>query len=319
MNIVTRIAFGSHLYGTNTPNSDLDFKSVYLPKAREILLQRVQESVGQKIKSADGLKNSPADVDDEAYSLQRYLKLLSEGQTVAMDMLFAPSPLITTDLWINIQFNRDKLITKRSAAFVGYCRQQANKYGIKGSRVAAAKIAMEFFTDKQASLGTTAKVGECGSLPSGEHMQSVTKETTPGKEETYFECCNRMVGFKNTVKEAAQIFTRIYEEYGARARRAQNNDGIDWKALSHAVRVGHEALELLETGFITFPLPNSAHIIEIKQGVLSYDAVAEEIESLLTGVESASIVSTLRDSADQEFIDSLIEEEYGRVVRGDPA
>ena len=316
MNLVARIEFGSHLYGTNTELSDLDFKSVYLPAAREILLQRVQESVGEKVKPTEGLKNSPKDVDDEAYSLQRYLKLLSEGQTVAMDMLFAPNPLFSTTLWQEIRENKDKLITKRSAAFVGYCRQQANKYGIKGSRVSAAKIAMDFFSERLALLGTTAKVGECGDIPSGEHMRIVTKETTPGKEETYFECCNRMVGFKNTAKEAAQIFTRIYEEYGARARRAQSNDGIDWKALSHAVRVGHEVLELLATGFITFPLVNAAHILKIKQGSVGYDSVAEEIENLLLAVEEASMKSQLRDSADFDFIDSIVEREYGNVVAG---
>ena len=100
------------------------------------------------------------DVDTETFSLQQYFKLLTEGQTVALDMLFNPWPETATPLWGHIVRNREKLLTKKSAAFVGYCRQQANKYGIKGSRVAAAKEAMERFRDLMEQAGTTAKVGD---------------------------------------------------------------------------------------------------------------------------------------------------------------
>jgi len=313
LNTIVRIEFGSHLYGTNTATSDHDYKSVYIPCASDILLQRVKGSTGHKVKRYEGMKNDPEDTDDEAYSLQRYLGLLAEGQTVSIDMLFTPKPLISTPLWEEIRANKDLLLTKRSAAFVGYCRTQANKYGIKGSRVAAAKDAAEFFSEHQLSNGTTAKVGDLEPLLSdlfGEHTRVITKETTPGKFETYFECCNRMVGFKNTLKEAAAIYKRIYDEYGHRARLAQTNEGIDWKALSHAVRVANEAVELLTTANVTFPLANAEHILEIKKGLLSYEVVAEEIEGLLIDVEKASATSNLRDVADAEFIDSLVKRVY---------
>ncbi len=317
MNTVVRIEFGSHLYGTNTETSDHDYKSVYIPCGSDILLQRVKGSTGHEVKRYEGMKNSPQDTDDEAYSLQRYLGLLAEGQTVSIDMLFAPSPLISTPLWEEIRANKDRLLTKKSAAFVGYCRTQANKYGIKGSRVAAAKRAAEFFLDHHRSSGATAKVGELEPLLSGlfdEHTRVITKETAPGKFETYFECCNRMVGFKNTLKEAASIYTRIYDEYGHRARLAQTNEGIDWKALSHAVRVANEAMELLMTANVTFPLPNRDHILAIKKGLLPYGKVAEEIEGLLLDVERASEVSTLRNDPDTKFIDALVKKVYRESV-----
>ncbi len=45
MDLIVEMRFGSHLYGTATPQSDLDFKAVYLPAARDILLQRVHDTV----------------------------------------------------------------------------------------------------------------------------------------------------------------------------------------------------------------------------------------------------------------------------------
>ena len=39
LNIVVKMKFGSHLYGTSTPLSDTDYKAVYIPEARDIILQ----------------------------------------------------------------------------------------------------------------------------------------------------------------------------------------------------------------------------------------------------------------------------------------
>lgn len=317
---IVRIKFGSHLYGTSTPQSDLDFKAVHIPPAREILLQKVRESVSNKReKPADGIKNLAGEMDEESYSLQRYLGLLAQGQTVAIDMLFSPKPLEASDLWWRLRANKDRLLTKRSAAFVGYCRTQANKYGIKGSRVAAAKDASEFFAVQLAEHGPTAKLTEIeGLLPTlvGEHTQLIEQQVNSAGDTGWFiECCNRKCGFTNTIKAAYEIYSRIYENYGARARLAQNNEGVDWKALSHAVRVGQEAMELLTTGEITFPLRNAPEIMRIKQGQVPYDDVAAVIESLLGEVEAASETSVLPESADQEWIDNLVCEVYETEVR----
>lgn len=96
---------------------------------------------------------------------------------------------------------------------------------------------------------------------------------------------------------------------------AESNEGIDWKALSHAVRVGNEALELLTEGWVTFPLPNALHIMKIKKGLLPYNQVAEEIEQLLVEVEIASGKSHLREEPDYEWIDDTVASVYGEEVK----
>ena len=45
MNLVVKMKFGSHLYGTSTPLSDIDYKAVYIPEARDIILQRIQGTI----------------------------------------------------------------------------------------------------------------------------------------------------------------------------------------------------------------------------------------------------------------------------------
>lgn len=320
MKTVVRMKFGSHLYGTNTPQSDMDFKAVHIPDAKDILLQRVAGSISDKRNKGEGEKNLAGETDQESYSLQRFLELLVDGQTVAIDMLFAPEEMLleTSDLWNLIQSNRHLLLTKKSAAFVGYCRTQANKYGIKGSRVAAARDAAKFFKESLAVLGPQAKVVEVADNLDellGEHSTIIEQKiNSSGDVGKFFECCNRKVSFNGTIKQAAEVFERIHLSYGQRAQLAQSNEGIDWKALSHAVRVGVEALELLNTGKVTFPLPYAQDILAIKQGKTPYAQVANEIESLLIAVEAASATSTMRDKADTDFIDRLVATVYREQV-----
>jgi hypothetical protein len=322
MKLIVEMQFGSHLYGTATPLSDLDYKGVYVPDGRDILLQRVRETIGQSRPKEKGEKNAAGDVDRELYSLQRYLELLAEGQTVALDMLFAPDAVLLGEPapeWREIQAHSDRLVTRRAAAFVRYCRQQANKYGIKGSRVAAARAALALLGSAESSHGSTARLAAIETEVTAfagttEHASLRDMEMPGGRLVRHLEVCGRKMPFTSSIKSAREMARRLVDEYGERALQAERNEGIDWKALSHAVRVGREALELLDTGRITFPLPYAAEILAIRRGERPYDRVGEEIERLVDAVEAAARRSALRDEPDREFIDGLVTRAYRAAV-----
>ncbi len=199
MDLIVEMQFGSHLYGTATPQSDLDFKAVYLPDARDILLQRVQNTVTHAPDKLDGEKNAPGDVDREIHSLQRYLELLAEGQTMALDMLFAPESAMTrppSALWLEIQANAPRLVKRRASAFLRYCRQQANKYGIKGSRVSAARQALAVLVDAEAKYGTAAKLAVAeteleAAIGISEHVTLIDLPSPADTLVRHFEVCGK--------------------------------------------------------------------------------------------------------------------------------
>ncbi len=315
--------FGSHLYGTATPESDLDIKGVYLPEARNILLQRVKPTVTSNRVKAPAQKNEAGDIDSEVYSLQRYLDLLAEGQTVALDMLFAPDAVMTmlpTPLWREIQTNGHRLISRRATSFVQYCRQQANKYGIKGSRVAAARKALALLETAQERLGNSAKLeliaAQLADLATTtEHVTLVDLPFSGDKPLRHLEVCDRKISFSASLKTARDIAQRLVNEYGQRALQAELNEGVDWKALSHAVRIGREALELFQSGRITFPLPYADHILGIKRGLVPYKTVATEIEQLLEEVETAASASSLPEGPDRSVIDDLVTRAYMHKIK----
>ena len=45
MKILFETKFGSHVYGTNTPLSDLDFKGIYQAEYRDIILNKAKDSI----------------------------------------------------------------------------------------------------------------------------------------------------------------------------------------------------------------------------------------------------------------------------------
>lgn len=327
MKTIMKIQFGSHLYGTETPDSDFDFKSVFLPTARQILLQRAQKVVTTQVDKAVGEKNKPGDVEEEGFSLQRYLQLISDGQTVALDMLFAPasSHLIKPDpIWNAIQKNKERLLTRKAGAFVGYCRAQANKYGIKGSRVAAARKALQILDE---ALSTNAILPHDKlekviaplerEIELAPFMSIMPIQNSAGDTIKHWEVCNRKMPYTSSVKNARDLMNSLVSEYGFRALQAENNEGVDWKALSHAVRVGLQAIDLFKHGEIVFPLPYAEHLLEIKTGKLDYKDVSAEIDELLPAVEAAAAGSSLPEEPDMEWIDDFVAHKYRNVVTGD--
>jgi hypothetical protein len=318
--LVVSIKFGSHLYGTATPASDVDYKRVYVPDARSILLQRVKATISKQRPKAEHERNVAGDVDEEAYSLQRYLGLVAEGQTVALDMLFAPDWAMVeppSATWRIITLHKERLLTRRSAAFVGYCRQQANKYGIKGSRVAAARSALALLDGLVSTHGTTPKLAQFSDAVTpllGEHSALVDVTLASGAVIRHWDVCGRKLPYPSSIKNARDVVQRLVDEYGHRALMAESQQGVDWKALSHAVRVGTQALEFLSTAHVTFPLPNAAHVKAIKLGELPYQDVAAEIESLLERVEAAAPLSPLPEAPNYAWIDNFVASVYREEV-----
>jgi hypothetical protein len=133
---------------------------------------------------------------------------------------------------------------------------------------------------------------------------------------------SRLVGSEMCIRDrfnakcglATQIFTEQYNKYGERAKLAQSNQGVDWKALMHAVRVCNEATELCKTGHIEFPRPEAAELLKIRKGELPYEQVAEMIENGLVELGEAKANSTLPDEPDYKWIEDFTCEVYEGVI-----
>ena len=297
--------FGSHLYGTETLESDTDFKGIYMPTKREIYLGNFKSTISSSTGKQDS-KNTAQDVDDEIFSLHQFIKLACEGQTVAMDMLHAPKKMILESglVWENLVANRHRFYTKNLNSFVGYCKKQAAKYGIKGSRIAEVQTVVDFLGE----LNPESKLGEFWlMLPQGEHMSFLPADTENKRSIEMYQVCGKKFQPTVKVKYVLESLTIFLTEYGHRAKLAARNEGIDWKAVSHAVRAAVQLKEIYEHNTITFPLKSAKLIKDIKQGRLDYTRiVAPMLEELIESVETLSNESTYPERVDREYWDDFL-------------
>lgn len=329
MNKIIEITFGSTLYGTQTPQSDKDFKGIYLPTAKEIILGTYKKTIATCRPKQECERNTKDDVDTEFFSLDRYLELLTQGQTVALDMLFSPDFCAPDHFGITgeIYTNAHRLLTRNVMAFIGYAKQQAARYGIKGSRMDALKRVKEYLgncdNEKNKLFMYSAHiqnlVDDCNSLISLEKTPLVEIVMLKGPkglmDAPHLRVNGRNIALHSTVKYAREIVSKMLDGYGLRAHKAHLAGGVDWKALSHAVRVNSEALELLSTGHITFPRPDKDLLLTIKKGEMTYEQVAELIEQGLATLYEAHEKSTLRDTPDKEWVDNFVYQVYSDIVR----
>jgi hypothetical protein len=319
MKTIARIKCGSHLFGTATPSSDVDFKSIHIPSAYDIIMLNpvAKGVVTNSTKQNTTLKNSADDIDDENFSIHKFMNMLQVGDMVATELLFAPDNMfeIKTYEWDKLMEQRPRLLNRQVKGFVGYCQRQAAKYGIKGSRVAAVRAAADllnsFVIGNAAGFRKESKLGEIEKTieqfcKDHEFSQIVEIDQPSGVKLKHWEVCDRKMPFTITFKEAYSIMKKVFDNYGHRALQAETNEGVDWKAVSHAVRVGEQAIELLQTGIITLPRPNADYLTAIKTGQFPYKKIAEELEILLDSVEKESIISKLPDEPDYQFMNGFI-------------
>lgn len=328
--VVVEMNFGSTVYGTKLPSSDEDYKFIFLPAARDLVMVRNSKNIQDNLKVSQGAKNKTGDVDREGFSVQEFIKHLTGGQTFAVDLLFTPENHYVYKnpvwgwVWDEIKSNKDRLISKKVQAFVGYCRTQAFKYSLKGDRVNAINAVVEFLESNIDRLGARAPVSHFSfalvqycidrgiTAPVG--YSSITNPRT-GHQETYLEVCGRKANSGLALIDALKMYKAVQLEYGKRAQEAANLGGMDTKALYHALRITTEAEELLLTGRITFPRPEAPLLLNIRAGLLPYSEISELIDEALQRVENALTVSSLRDEPDQQFIEDFIYGLHLKIIR----
>ena len=302
MKIIAKMIFGSHLYGTSTPESDKDYKGIFMPSKDQIFLGHIPKSYNETTKRGNE-KNTSDDVDTEIYSLHYFIKLACEGQTVALDMLHAPDDMIieSSSIWKEIVKNREKFYTKNLKAFIGYARRQASKYGIKGSRLSAVAEVIKLIEQLD---GDTKLYKIWDQLPVKEHLYMV--DSSPNGIRQY-QVCGKIIQENSRVSHVLKMLNRFADNYGRRAREAAENKNIDWKAVSHALRAAYQVQELLQDGTITFPLKNASFLRSVKQGLHDYkNVVAPILEDIMAKVEILSEKSVLPKKPDRKFWDKFI-------------
>lgn len=302
MNIILKMKTGSHLFGLTTPTSDIDYKGIYLPTFKQLILQDVPKSINNISDKGRGVKNSAGDIDLEFYSLQYFLELAMYGNMSVLDMIHAPQGWedTTSIYWEFIKQNRSKFYTKKLSMYIDYVQTQTTKYSIKGSRLLDADKVLTFLKNKEPFSKLSLY---WDSFPEGDNIKKLEVENCRQGDKRAIEVCSRKLMADTKVGYAIECIENFYSNYGKRAQQARDNEGIDWKALSHAFRAIYQLKDLYTNGDITFPLKERDFIIKVKQGKLHYlnDGVGTRLDELSDEIQELAEKSSFPEKVDREF------------------
>lgn len=312
MKTIFKTIFGSHLYGTNTEKSDKDYKGIYIEPIENIILKRDKDVIVSTTKKdkSEGVRNTAEDVDIEMKELRRFLYDAKSGQTYALDMLFS-----NEDLWIEfskewrfIVDNRHKLLSKNVQPYVGYIRQQTGKYGLKGSRLGELLRVIEYLKgfDIKRPLYSV-----MNGLNFSEFVQKVEIENPRPHGETpivseFLDVLGKKFQLNRSLEHVLPSLEKMNEMYGQRSILAMKNEGVDWKAVSHAFRCCYQLIELAETQNITFPLKEAAYIKKIKCGEIPYVELQEKLSNLMEEAIAKVEKSDLPQYPDNAFWEDFV-------------
>lgn len=285
------VPYGSKLYGTDTPQSDTDNKIIYLPSLNSLLLGHKLKTYKERRDACgnpvpDGASMPEGGIETEFIPLQTFVRDFVRGQTYALEVAFAYLSLFKQE-WTVYRFITE-LVTFVNAdvyPMVGFAKKQTLDYVRRGERLnEALKLHAEILTIATAAgapcrLDTPYKdkvildeVVRCTGLKEGTSVNSNRVLRT-------LELNGRSYLETTELDHLLRLLEKLIATYGDRTNAAAKSD-VDYKSLSHAVRVYQQAIELLDTGKITFPRLNGEFLRDVKQGNCNLEEVKELLRQL---------------------------------------
>ena len=308
--------YGSKLYGTDNPNSDTDYKGVFIPNMNDVLLKKDLDHWTSNSNNTNE-KNGAEDIDLQLFSLHKFFQLLRKGETGALDLLFSmKSPSIVFEDTVftdHMKMYTKHFLNRGLHSFTGYAVGQAKKYGIKGTRYKELVQFNEEFCQHTDALGTD-KLSTMFPYFRAHFRNNKTKylEMTmaegpkTGKGENQIEYVKVLGKLFSGDVTFGYFMERAVEQEAQFGNRAKSSaEGVDWKALSHSVRVLFEVEELLQDHKITFPLKQREFVTEVKEGKVLVDAVMMFVNKKLDDVKAQLDRSNLPEFSDRETMDWL--------------
>lgn len=300
--------YGSRLYGTNDENSDYDWKTIIMPDLADLL-------VGVPIKNQffstanEKVKNTSEDTDTELVPIQVFCKDFFAGQTYAIEIAFGALQRINIEgvevhdeRFLSIVTTLTKyFLTANINAMVGYAYHQSQLYSAKGDRLDKLHTFRDYLVSSGNDLGLVLddKLGKILDVVDVEKhpnlfdkLLSVTKSPNPdGSFQRCFNILEKLYPEGISIAEAIRRVDLTINKYGARANAAMVNEGKDWKAISHAVRITEEALSILNDHYLTMPLEQEKVDLfkSIKYGTIEWNTVQAMLISNIDEIEAAQL------------------------------
>lgn len=328
MDVLVNMIFGSKLYGLDHQNSDSDYMGIFIPDSRDIIL-----STGSDIKTKEtnkNKKNNKDDIDITWLSLKKFIHMACRGDLRAVDMLHAPQDKIleTSEEWKYIQENRQSFYSTNCTAFRGFFKTKVVQY----SRASILKCVINTLKniDERAEINESLKgnyqdpklfnagyistlktLGMCKDiLPT---FGNLVQFRTMIDGSVCYDILGTLFPLYHTIRDLKAYLHTTYN-------KINNQTDVNYKELSHVLRVGYQLLDIFNNGDIIYPLKQTDSIMACKLGHRSLLDVEEELNQLYSDVMIArgnASKNGMLSEVNIDFWDDFVYDVYCRKVYND--
>lgn len=336
---IFEVVAGSHAYGLNTENSDVDIRGIFVkPFEMAMALSDNIEQIND------------ASQDIQFYELKKFFLLAMKNNPSVLEMLWIP------DVFINyihpsmqkILDNRHLFLSKKIAeTYSGYAFSQLKKmkrhkkwidnpvtkpiYADYITYITPDGLLPEITNEELIFLMRSCKANRVKNnvyhlWNSSEIGRSCFPESTEyviaESSITLADIKSKKVAFKGTILINGDELDKSLKQYNHYLTWKKNRNkkrsaleevhGYDTKHAMHLFRLLKMGLETLQTGEIEVKRHDAEYLLGIKNGMLTYDEIIKEAENLQLDIKAAFEKSLLPKSPNIKKIQKL----YFDIVTG---
>lgn len=278
-NTILKVRVGSHLFGTNTPDSDLDIEGVFMPPISVLYgLGECKEINLSTVSKDENGRNTADAVDFKIREYRTFMRLALQNNPNILNIVFSndENVLFQDDFGKRLRGMAEYFPHKEGLRrFYGYAQSQLAKMTIKPENYSNLKKAKEILS------GCNQKDILVDVIKSKYNpLSNVFIDKGLGKHIIVADL-HLERGLK--VSKALAMIAGRLDRVSARAENWEKF-GYDVKFASNLIQILLEGIELGETGGLQFPLRDRELILGIKKGEFKLsviDALATDLISKL--------------------------------------
>ena len=323
-NCIFRYMSGSHAYGTHRPDSDEDYRGVFIAplnyafdlfqtsfmgsKSIEEQLKGASDDIKdgnykgalERIKKARGPSQfdlnfsvgtvKKPDADEEMHELRKFLKLAAECNPNVIEFLYVDILIsVETDIWKKIKSKRDLFLSKKARfTFSGYAIAQLKR--IKNHR--------GYLLNPPESKPQRKDFGlpENSSIPK-ENRNSILTINSDFLSDGVRDQVIQEKKYRKKLEEW-NSYKKWERERNPARKEMERKYGYDTKHATHLVRLIRMAKEILRDGTVNVYRPDREELREILTGKWPYEKLIEEADTMDEELGILYKESTLRKKPD---------------------
>ena len=292
---------GSHAYGTSRPESDKDYRGVFVPPYELSLSSNPPE----QLDSFDG-------EDRVMYSLRKFFKLATTNNPNIIEFFFIPDDCViyTTPLWEKIRRHRGLFVSQKCVhTFMGYGFEQLKRIERHRNYLLDPpdhKPTREEYDLPEHKVIPGDQLSALLSIK--DEFVSTKYKTIARKEKAYDQAKSKWDSYKSWEKNRNED-----------RKKLEAVAGYDTKHAMHLMRLMLMANELVTTGRCDVRRPDAEYLLDIRKGVYEYDTIVALAKMLEQKCLDAKETSVLPYTPNHKHIEKLqleiLKEYYDVSVR----